>query len=107
MKWFIFLFIFLNTLPAVANAGISANKNSKFEATWKAFNENADNKGEEIKWVIFGPIAKILGIIATGYGVCMLMMGQTRPIMITIGVGILLAILPNFIESVFGAMLAV
>lgn len=92
--------------PSVLPASIAVTSSSdKHVATWKDFNHVADDKIKEIKAIVFGPIIKILGMLGVAYGVCMLCMGQTKPIITYGGIGLLLNIIPYFIDSVFGALL--
>lgn len=105
MKWFLTLFFVIWMIPAEVPAGIAVEKNDKYETTWKKFNEAVADKVAEIKGFAFGPIIKVLGMLGIAYGMAMLAWGQTRPIMLWGGIGLMLNIIPSFIDTIFGALL--
>lgn len=103
LLWIFFLAIL--TAPIAMTASIVVEKNAQHEATWKEFNDAANKKTQEIKSIVFGPVTRILGMLGIAYGVCMLCVGQTRPMITFGGVGLLLNIIPYFVDTVFGAVL--
>jgi hypothetical protein len=104
MKWFLVLLLAVFSVPAFLPASL-VDKNTENLGTWKKFDEAAQKKTLEIKAVVFGPVIRILGMLGIAYGVCMLVMGQTRQMMTFAGIGLLLNIIPFFIDSVFSAIL--
>lgn len=106
MKWLMALFLVIWAVPATLPAGIVVKNNTQaHEATWKNFNDAVDDKIKEIKGVVFGPVVRILGVLGIAYGVCCLAMGKTQQMMTYAGIGLLLNLIPFFIDSVFSAML--
>jgi hypothetical protein len=92
-------------LPVAAFAG-TINKDAEHEKTWKAFNTAVDEKTTEIKALVFGPITKILGVLGIAYGIfSMLMSGSPKPLLTYGGIGLLLSIIPHFIDTIFGGIL--
>lgn len=105
MKWFLTLFFVCWMIPATLPAGIVVEKNDKYEASWKKFNDAVTDKVAEIKGFAFGPIIRVVGMLGIAYGMAMLVCGQTKPIITWGGIGLLLNIIPSFVDSVFGALL--
>jgi hypothetical protein len=104
MKWIIAIFLLLGTFPVALPAGLTT-KNDSHEQTWKEFNQAVNKKTEEIKNLMFGPIIRIAGLLGIGYAVIMLCMAKIQPMITWGGIGLLLNIIPYFIDSVFGALL--
>lgn len=105
MKWMIFLFLFLNAFPVGMHAGIAVTQDADHTTKWASFNNVVESKTKEIKAIVFGPVIKVLGMLGIAYGVCMLVMGQTKQMVTFAGIGLLLNIIPHFIDTIFGAML--
>jgi len=105
MKWLLFLFLLLNVIPDVVEAGIAIQTDQAHTQAWQNFNNVVDRKILEIKSLAFGPLIRIAGVAAIAYGLVQLFCGRTGPIIMYGGIGLLLNILPTFIDSVFGAML--
>ena len=106
MKWFLMFYLALFIAPAGLTAGTFVKKDSKHEQTWKDFNDAVEYKTTEIKALVFGPITKILGMLGIAYGVfSMLATASPKPLITYGGIGLLLNIVPYFIDTVFGSML--
>lgn len=105
MKWLLVVFCMFLIAPCFLSAGMASDKkSSKHEATWKSFNEAIDDKTSEIKSIVFGPITKIIGMLGIGYGVIsMLLSASPKPLITYGGIGLMLNIVPLFIDSVFSA----
>lgn len=104
MKWFIVLFFTCWMVPQFLTAGM-AMKDQEQVRVWKTFNDAANNKSEEIKFLFFGPIGRLVGMLGLGYGVIQLFLGNKGQMITALGVGLLLTILPSFVDTIFGAML--
>lgn len=106
MKWFLTLFLLVWAIPTTLPAGLLVERDAKHEETWKKFNEAVDSKTKEIKRLVFGPVTKILGMLGIAYGIIsMLATATTKPLITYGGIGLLLNIIPFFIDSVFSALL--
>lgn len=105
MKWLLALFLVMWMVPSELPAGLAVTKDASSAATWKTFNEKVSDKVAEIKSVAFGPIVQIFGALAMVYGIAMLFFGQYKPLITWGGIGLLLNIIPHFVDSVFGALL--
>jgi len=106
MKWLVVFIFAVLTVPMIAYAGLVDEKDTKLlETNWKKFDEAATQKTSEIKALIFGPITRIMGILGIAYGVIMACMGQTKQLITFGGIGLLLNVLPYFIDSIYGAIL--
>lgn len=105
MKWVILFLLGVLTVPMIVEASLVDKKDKEHLGTWKTFDEEATKKTSEIKAIVFGPITRILGMLGVAYGVIMLCMGQYRQMMTFAGIGLLLNIIPYFIDSVFSAIL--
>lgn len=105
MKLFLMMMLTVFAFPIVLEASL-VNKNDEVHLrTWEAFDKAATAKTSEIKAILFGPILRVLGMLGVAYGVVMLIMGQTKQMMTFGGIGLLLNIIPYFIEGVFSAIL--
>lgn len=105
MKWILALFLLLGAVPQDLSAGLTKKGTAEHDATWKDFNQAVNKKTEEIKSLMFGPIMRIAGMLGIGYAVIMLCMAKIQPMITWGGIGLLLNIIPFFIDSVFGALL--
>jgi hypothetical protein len=106
MKWILMLYLAIFAAPAVLTAGTFVKADEQHKTTWKSFNDAVDSKTQEIKALVFGPITKILGMLGIAYGVfSMLTTATPKPLIMYGGIGLLLNIIPYFIDTVFGAML--
>jgi hypothetical protein len=104
MKLLIAFLLFIGTMPAILPAGLTS-KDLSNEQTWKEFNQAVNKKTEEIKSLMFWQLIRIAGILGIGYAVIMLCMVKIQTMITWGGIGILLNIIPYFIDSVFGALL--
>jgi len=105
MKWVVFLILCLNAFPASVSAGLTVTSDADHVTKWASFTDAVESKTKEIKAIVFGPILKVLGMLGIAYGVCMLVMGQTKQMITFAGIGLLLNIIPHFIDTVLGAMI--
>jgi len=93
-------------LPCGLFAGSFVTKDAGIEKTWKSFNEAVEGKAQEIKQILFGPVTKIIGVLGVGYGVIsMILTASPKPLVTYAGIGFLIALIPYFIDTVFGAVL--
>lgn len=104
-RWLFALLFALWVVPGALPAAMTIKQGKNHAATWKKFNEQVDDKVEEIKSILFGPFIKILGVLGIAVGVFYLTQGKTQHMMTWAGIGLLLAILPTFIDTILGAML--
>lgn len=105
MKWLLAICLCLWALPTELPAGLTKKGPAAHDETWKEFNVAVNKKTEEIKSLMFGPIMRIAGLLGIGYAVIMLCMAKIQPMITWGGIGLLLNIIPFFIDSVFGALL--
>ena len=106
MKWLFLLLLTLCIAPQVLSASILVEKDRKHEATWEKFNTAVNDKTAEIKGLVFGPITKMVGMLGIAYGVIMMLVRASPTPLITYGgIGLLLNVIPYFIDSIFGAIL--
>jgi hypothetical protein len=104
MKWFVEILLTFWMVPGFLPAGMGMKDQAHIK-TWKAFNDVADKKYEEIKAIFFGPITKILGVLGICYGFVSLLMGNRGQMITCAGIGLLITVIPYFVDSIFGAML--
>jgi hypothetical protein len=104
MKWALVLFLSIWILPVTLSASLAPKTSASHDKVWKQFNDAADDKTLEIKAIVFGPVMKVLGMLGIAYGVAMLAMGQTRPLITFGGIGLLINIIPYFVDAVFSAL---
>src|SRR5947209_2014713 len=100
MKWLLVVLFVIWLFPMTLSAGMTITPSAKHAAAWKGFNEAVDDKIQEIKALVFGPITRICGMLGIAVGVFYLMQGKTQHMMTWAGIGILLSILPTFIDSI-------
>lgn len=108
MKYSLALLIFALAwiAPMQLRASIAVTPDAKHAETWKKFNEVVDNKSNEIKALAFGPITKIIGMLALAYAVISVWVtNSTRQLVMFGGIGILMTIAPSFIDTLFSAIL--
>ncbi len=106
MKWILTMLLTFWALPFAISAAEIVKKDAKVEKTWESFNLAVDSKTQEIKQIVFGPITKLIGVLGIAYGVISTCITASyRPIMTYGGIGLLMAIVPYFIDTVFGAVL--
>lgn len=108
MKFVLSIFMFGLALlaPVSLKASIAVPPDAKHEATWKKFNDVVENKSSEIKALAFGPITKIMGMLALAYAVMSVWItNSTRQLVMFGGIGILMTIAPSFIDTLFSAIL--
>jgi hypothetical protein len=104
-KWLFLIFISLWLIPQGIQASNIVKGHSQNENTWKKFNEAVDAKTDEIKQVVFGPVTKIIGVLGVAYGMIMTVMtAAPRPLIMYGGIGLLISIIPYFIDTVFGSV---
>jgi hypothetical protein len=105
MRWLWIVCFALWIAPEWLSAG-TFDASDRSLKHWEAFNKAADDKTKEIKALVFGPITKIIGMLGIAYGVfSMLATASPKPLIMYGGIGLLLNIIPYFIDSVFGAVL--
>jgi hypothetical protein len=106
MRWILMLYMVLLLAPIGLSAGTFGEKDMDHEKKWTSFNNVVEKKTKEIKALVFGPITKILGMLGIAYGVfSMLATASPRPLIMYGGIGLLLNIIPYFIDTVFSATL--
>lgn len=106
MKWLCVIFCVFCLVPEYLPANVVPESSATHATTWQPVNTKVDARVSEIKYVLFGPVVKILGALGVCYGVVKAFSGQYKPLLVYGGLGILLNILPSVIDVVFGAMLA-
>lgn len=102
----LFVFVLVCMIPMSATASIAIAPDAKHAETWKKFNDAVDNKTSEIKSLVFGPITRIIGMLALAYAIISAWMTtSTRQLMLFGGMGIVMTIAPSFIDTLFSALL--
>lgn len=80
-------------------AAVETN-NTQFAAN--EINSHADNLSK----FIFGPVAKVAGVLGGGYGLISSVVSSSfRPLITFGGIGLAVALIPKFISSVFTLLL--
>lgn len=65
-----------------------------------------ENHADTVSNFLFGPVAKICAVLGGGYGfVSSLLTGSPKPLITFGGIGLSVAIIPQFIKSVFTILL--
>jgi len=93
-------------LPMQCFASIAVSSSANHAQVWQTFNKTVDDKTDEIKALVFGPITKIIGMLALAYAIISVWMTNSyRQLVVFGGVGILMTIAPSFIDTLFSALL--
>jgi len=103
MKWLLAICLLICAVPSDLPAGLTSGQ--VLDEHWTSFNDAVNKKTAEIKGLLFGPIMRIAGFVGIAYAMVMLWMAKFKPMLTWGGIGILMNIIPVFIDSVFGAML--
>lgn len=79
---------------------------SAVETTSKFSSSDISSHADDISSFIFGPVARVAGVLGGGYGlISAVLSSSVRPLVTFGGIGLGVALVPKFINSVFTLLL--